>query len=210
MRHVTKLGEHLLYRIHLDLEELHGRNYMETNQTIPIYTIGYGQRTITNFIRILQQHDIRYLVDVRTAPYSRYQPDFTKDKLHQALSDHDIRYLFLGKELGGMPADDTCYSGGKVDYDLVKTRAFYQAGLARIQKAFDQQQRVVLMCSEGKPESCHRTKLIGESLTALDIPILHIDEKDELQPQDVIIDRITGGQLSLFGDHQFHSRKQYT
>lgn len=65
------------------------------------------------------------------------------------------------------------------------------------------------MCSEGKPENCHRSKLIGESLLALNIPVLHIDENDTLVDQEAVILRLTGGQLSLFGDLTFTSRKRY-
>ena len=56
---------------------------------------------------------------------------------------------------------------------------------------------------------CHRSKLIGESLQALDIPLAHIDENGEVKDQDEVISRLTGGQLSLFGEHGFTSRKRY-
>ena len=65
------------------------------------------------------------------------------------------------------------------------------------------------MCSEGKPETCHRSKLIGASLAEMGVPVLHIDENDELQSQEAIIARITGGQLGLFGEIEFTSRKRY-
>jgi hypothetical protein len=66
------------------------------------------------------------------------------------------------------------------------------------------------MCSEGKPEQCHRSKLIGETLAGLGIPVAHIDEHDQVCSQDEVIQRLTGGQLSLFGDHEFTSRKRYS
>ncbi len=65
------------------------------------------------------------------------------------------------------------------------------------------------MCSEGKPEECHRSKLIGVTLTDGEIPVIHIDENDALRSQAEIIDRLTGGQLSLFGEPTFRSRKRY-
>ena len=75
---------------------------------------------------------------------------------------------------------------------------------------FLQQHSVVLMCSEGKPEECHRCKLIGVTLTTQDIPVIHIDENDEQVTQEQAVERLTGGQLSMFGDETFHSRKKYT
>lgn len=175
----------------------------------PIYTIGYGARDIDAFISILHRTNIAFLIDIRSSPYSRFKPEFSRAALEKALVQHDIRYVFMGDLLGGQPKDETCYSDGKVDYEKVKVMPFYLAGIQRLQSAFAQQERVALMCSEGKPESCHRSKLIGESLQALGIPVIHIDEKDSEKDQLEIISRLTGGQLSLFGQHEFTSRKRY-
>jgi uncharacterized protein (DUF488 family) len=150
------------------------------------------------------------LVDVRTSPYSRFKPEFSKDALERELKRHDIRYVYLGDALGGRPADPGCYVDGKVDYEQVKARDFYEAGIQRVHAAWQRGVRFVLMCSEGKPEQCHRSKLIGESLAALGIPVAHIDENDVLCSQEEVIQRLTGGQLSLFGDHEFTSRKRYS
>ena len=104
----------------------------------------------------------------------------------------------------GHPDDEACYDeNGQVDYEKVKDIESYQSGIKRLQTAFGQQRCVALMCSEGKPEQCHRSKLIGASLTIQDIPVIHIDENDEQQTQDNVIDRLTGGQLRLFGEDTF-------
>jgi uncharacterized protein (DUF488 family) len=81
----------------------------------------------------------------------------------------------------------------------------------RLCKAGDQRQRIVLMCSEGKPENCHRSKLIGKTLTKEGGVIFHIDEKDEIITQKQVLLRLTNGQLSLLGDDflTFTSRKRY-
>lgn len=180
------------------------------SEIVPIYTIGYGERSLDEFIRTLQQYQIAYLVDVRSAPYSRYKPEYSKEPLAAALQAQGIRYLFLGDALGGRPADPTCYSDGKVDYEKMKQLSQYQAGLERLQQAFQRQVRVVLMCSEGKPAQCHRSKLIGVSLTSLDIPVVHIDEQNAARSQEDVMLDLTGGQLSLFGEPTFTSRKRYT
>ena len=177
---------------------------------IPIWTIGYGSRSITELIEVLHQHKIAYLIDVRSAPYSRYKPEFSKEPLANELAQHGIRYVFMGDTLGGRPDDETCYVNGKVDYEKVKVTEFYQRGIERLHTAFEQQQSVVLMCSEGKPEECHRCKLIGTTLMKDNIPIIHIDENGEQLTQEQVIERLTGGQLSLFGEGTFHSRKKYS
>ena len=83
--------------------------------TIPIYTIGYGSRSIEQFVEVLQRYKIAYLVDVRSAPYSRYKPEFSKVELASELQRHGIRYLFMGDTLGGRPNDENCYDedGGR-------------------------------------------------------------------------------------------------
>ena len=177
---------------------------------IPIYTIGYGSRSIEVLIEVLHAYKIAYLIDVRSAPYSRYKPEFSKAPLANEMEQHSIRYVFMGDILGGRPDDETCYVNGKVDYEKVKATASYQRGIQRLHTAFSQQQSVVLMCSEGKPEECHRCKLIGTTLTQENIPVIHIDENDEQLTQEQVVERLTGGQLSMFGEEPFHSRKKYS
>ncbi len=176
---------------------------------VPIYTIGYGARSVDELAAVLHMYAIEFLIDVRTAPYSRYKPEFSKDALEAALKLHGLRYLYMGDSLGGRPDDPACYVEGRVDYARVQDRPFYQAGIARVQNAFAQQRRVALMCSEGKPEECHRTKLIGATLTNLGIPVAHIDENGEVLTQAEVLERLEGAQLTLFDEPTLASRKRY-
>jgi uncharacterized protein (DUF488 family) len=177
----------------------------------PIYTIGYGARDIDAFIAALKKFNIAYLIDVRSKPYSRYKPAFSKHALEGHLQQAGIRYVFMGDTLGGMPENLDCYTEGKVDYDKVAQQSFYRQGIGRLRRAYEQPAPVVLMCSEGKPEQCHRSKLIGRTLTEAGIEVAHIDEHDTLITQDDVFLRVTKGQPSLFGDefYQFTSRKRY-
>lgn len=176
---------------------------------VPIYTIGYGGRSIEQFIAVLERYGIRYLVDVRTAPYSRFKPEFSRAPLEAALQAAGVRYVYMGDTLGGQPADDDCYTDGKADYEKVRTKGFYLQGIERIRTAFEQQQPVALMCSEGKPEQCHRSKLIAPSLLDIGVAVEHIDENDQIKRQDEVLFALTGGQLGLFGEPTFTSRKRY-
>ncbi len=177
----------------------------------PIYLIGYGARSLDAFVGALKAHDIAYLIDVRTKPYSRFKPEFSKNALDAALKTEGIRYVFMGDTLGGLPDDPTCFVDGKVVYELVREKAFFQTGIERLRRAWEQGLPVVLMCSEGKPESCHRSKLIAPALLAQGVDVIHIDEADDLITQEQVMDRITGGQPSLFGDEflDLKSRKRY-
>ncbi len=192
------------------MSALEGNDTFPTGPIAPVFTIGYGARAVDELIAVLRAHQINFLVDVRSAPYSRFKPEFSKDALERALKQQGIRYVYLGDALGGRPADPDCYVDDKVDYERVKDKPFYQAGIERVQAAWQRGLRFVLLCSEGKPEQCHRSKLIGETLAGLGIPLAHIDEHDQLRSQEEVIQRLTGGQLSLFGDLEFTSRKRYS
>lgn len=175
----------------------------------PLFTIGYGARTLEEFLAALKKNGIEYLIDVRTAPYSKFKPEFSKDLLQYHVERAGIHYLFMGDTLGGQPKDPACHTDGKVDYGKVRAQAAFQSGIERLRKAFEQQRRAALMCSEGKPEQCHRSKLIGEALAAAGIPVCHIDEDGGMLTQTEVIVRLTKGQMDLFGQASFTSRKRY-
>jgi uncharacterized protein (DUF488 family) len=174
-----------------------------------LFTIGYGGRTFEQFMAALKANRIEYLIDVRTAPYSKFKPEFSKDLLQYHVERAGIHYLFMGDALGGQPKDPACHTDGKVDYDKVRSQPWFQKGVERLRKACEQRHRVALMCSEGRPEQCHRSKLIGEALAAANIPVCHIDEDGGLLTQAQVIDRLTKGQMDLFGQASFTSRKRY-
>jgi len=174
-----------------------------------LHTIGYGARSLEELIATLQAQHLEFLLDVRTAPYSKFKPEFSREPLQAALEARGIHYVFLGDTLGGQPRDPECYTDGKVDYTKVRQQPFFQSGLERLRKAHEQRVRAVLMCSEGRPEQCHRSKLIGEALAAAGIPVRHIDENGQVLTQAQVMDRLTGGQLDLFGGPALTSRKRY-
>jgi uncharacterized protein (DUF488 family) len=163
-------------------------------------TIGYGNRTIDEFLQILRNYDVSFLLDVRSSPYSRFSPAFNKDTLEAACRSAGVRYLFVGDQLGGRPRSDSCYdSEGRVDYLKLAQEEYFREGITRLNTAVSKGICFALMCSELRPEECHRSKLIGEALKRLHIQIRHIDADGSLVDQSAVIDRITGGQDDLFG-----------
>ena len=174
-----------------------------------LHTIGYGARSLEELVAALQAQHIEFVLDVRTAPYSKFKPEFSREPLAAALKARGLRYVFLGDTLGGQPRDPACYTDGKVDYEKVRRQPFFQTGLERLRKAHEQGMRAALLCSEGRPEHCHRSKLIGEALAAAGIPVRHLDEDGQPLTQTQVMDRLTGGQLDLFGGPALTSRKRY-
>jgi len=93
-------------------------------------TIGHSKHPIEKFLTLLRQHDVEVLVDVRSQPFSRFSPQFSRKASERAVTEASIRYLFMGDSLGGRPEPRECYDAdGKVDYDRVEEQEFYQRGI---------------------------------------------------------------------------------
>jgi uncharacterized protein (DUF488 family) len=150
-------------------------------EKIPLYTIGHGTRPAEEFVKLLRTYTITYLIDVRSRPYSRYNPQYNRERLQQFLQQHGITYVFMGDTLGGKPKDPLCYDNdNRVDYAKVKDTAFFKAGIERLKTAYNKDLKAAIMCSESKPMECHRTHLISTVLDADGLLIDHIDEKGQL------------------------------
>ena len=123
----------------------------------------------------------------------------------------------MGDVLGGFPEDRSCYTNGHVDYKKLKEKEFFKKGLQRLITANNKKIRVVIMCSESKPEECHRTKLIGEELKKHRIDLNHISRtKNSLKmliiknQNEVMSEVAPNGVVNLFGEEiTFGSRKKY-
>lgn len=120
-----------------------------------LHSIGYGARTLDELVAALKAYQIEFLLDVRSAPYSKFKPEFSREALEAALTSRGIRYVFMGDTLGGQPRDPDCYTDGKVDYEKVRRQPFFLSGIERLRKAHEQRLRTAVMCSEGRPEQCH-------------------------------------------------------
>lgn len=153
-----------------------------SGEDVILYTIGHSNLPVEEFLAHLRQHDIAVLVDVRSAPYSRYVPHFSKAPLAAFLRENGLDYRFAGEILGGRPKDETVYKQARipeagttreqfrklVDYQAIMQRDWYQKGIRRLldiaAEASAQGQHVAMMCSEGNPRECHRHHLITRSL----------------------------------------------
>ena len=175
-----------------------------------VFSIGHGGRSLDTLVAQLHQLEVPYLIDVRSSPYSKYQPEFSREPLCKQLEQRDVRYVFMGDLLGGRPGDPDCYDDdGKVDYQRCRTKDFFVRGIERLRTAHVKGMRVCMLCSEGKPWECHRSKLIGWVLQEHGITVEHVLPDGSLRTQDQVIEQLTAGQGELFGA-RFTSRKAYT
>lgn len=177
-----------------------------------IYSIGHGNKKFEDFLSELRSFNVLYLIDIRTSPYSKYNPQFNREILKNSLEAVNVTYVYMGDELGGLPSDRTCYIDNKVSYDLIKKKDFFKSGLRRLVKAYEKDINIAIMCSETKPEECHRSKLIGQELSKKNISIQHIIDEFKTKDQWTVMNELTKGNgvLDLFGNEaSFTSRKKY-
>lgn len=139
-----------------------------------LMSIGHSTHPPGVFVDLLWRSGVESVVDVRSTPYSRFNPQFKRHALERELHAADIRYLFLGEELGGKPDRDEFYdSDGHVLYGRLADSPPFESGLARlIERA--KRSRVAIMCSEEDPAGCHRFLLITRVLHGRDIEVTHI------------------------------------
>jgi len=168
-----------------------------------IYTIGHSNHTLDHLLELLQANRIEVLADIRSRPYSGYNPQFDAPALEAAVSAAGIRYLFLGKELGGQPPDDQFYdSDGHVLYSRVAESNFFRSAISRLE-AEALQSRTALMCGEENPAECHRRLLVGRVLQERGLEAAHIRGDGRVQTEaelrrEEAADRQGHVQLSLF------------
>jgi uncharacterized protein (DUF488 family) len=173
-----------------------------------VLSIGHGGRELEVLIGLVAGAGGTTIVDVRSQPYSRYQPEFSQSPLRAAIRRCGLTYVFLGHELGGRPEDRDLYDDGRVNYERFRQHPLFLEGLARLTEGLDRGFVPVLLCSESRPENCHRSKAIGAALDALGVQVDHIDADGQLVSQQAVIDRLHGGQLTLT-EPGYRSRGKY-
>ena len=173
---------------------------------IVVYTVGHSNHSGQDFVSLLLHNRITAIADVRSSPYSRFNPQFNRESLIKTLRKAGIAYVFLGAELGARSEDCSCYENGKVQYDrLAKTDAFKQ-GLDRVTEG-SRAYRVALMCAEKDPLDCHRTILVARHLVERGIEVKHVLAEGGIETHDDAMRRLLQT-LSLPEHDMFRSRDQ--
>jgi uncharacterized protein (DUF488 family) len=142
-----------------------------------IFTIGHSTRNIEEFIELLKSNGVSKIMDIRTIPRSRHNPQFNKDSLPGSLAEAGISYEHcsglggLRKPLADSPNDgwrDAAFRGF-ADYMLTGEFINNLAGLVEQSKQY----QIAVMCAEAVPWRCHRS-LIADAVTVRGIPVQHI------------------------------------
>lgn len=155
---------------------------------LTIYTIGHSTRTIEEFAAILLANGVELLVDVRTIPKSRYNPQFNSDTLENSLMASGIGYVHMAG-LGGLrhAKKDSMNQGwrnasfrGFADY--MQTGEFEESLMTVIDLAG--KRKTAIMCAEAVPWKCHRS-LIADALTVRGIAVMDIMSRTSVKPHTI-------------------------
>jgi uncharacterized protein (DUF488 family) len=155
--------------------------------TQPIFTIGHSTHSIEEFIQMLRVNGTTYVVDVRTVPRSRHNPQFSENELSDSLAEANVGYQRL-KELGGLrhsPAGTESINGAwrntsfRNYADYMQTAEFKHGVETLIDVS--RTETVVIMCAEAVPWRCHRS-LIGDALLARHVPVQDIMSPASTKP----------------------------
>lgn len=164
-----------------------------------VYTIGHSNRPVGHLIYRLKQHGVRVLVDVRSKPFSRYNPQFNRHDVAESLREAGIPYVWLGHALGGVPDDPALKTRGRPDYEKIRKSQDYQAGLADLAMGLESPVTpMALMCSEQDPSGCHRRRLVGADLLERGYEVVHIMGDGELRTEHEIRETMGENQPSVF------------
>jgi uncharacterized protein (DUF488 family) len=171
-----------------------------------VYTVGHSNGTIDRLLGLLRRHDITAVADVRSQPYSRFNPQFNREELTCALKKSGLEYVFLGQELGARSSDPSCYRDGRAQYSLIAKTPVFERGIARLLEGMERFQ-VAILCAEKEPLSCHRSILIARYLHEKNIAIRHILEDGSLEDHETLQVRL----MALHGieeTHLFHTKDE--
>lgn len=154
-----------------------------------LFTIGRSNHPIEAFIELLCRHSVTAVGDVRSHPYSRYVPQYSREPLKVSLSQVGIAYVFLGKELGARSEDPACYKQGKVQYDCLANQPQFAEGVKRVIEGM-RKHSIALLCAEKDPLDCHRTLLVARKLHEAGLEIAHIHADGSLEDHKTLESRL--------------------
>lgn len=144
---------------------------------LTILTIGHSTRTLEEFVDLLEAYGVTLVLDVRSVPRSRHNPQFNKETLPSSLKHFGIKYIHMA-EIGGLrrPKHDSVNLAwrnnsfrGYADY--MQTKEFTDNLLKIV--ALARENRLALMCAEALPWRCHRS-LISDALVVRHVKVEHI------------------------------------
>ncbi len=155
-----------------------------------LFTIGHSTHVFPRFVELLRQHGVTAIADVRSAPYSRYNPQYNRESLKAALEAAGIAYSHLGEQLGAHRKEPESFTAdGLLDFGLTAGTASFREGIQRVQAGM-QKYAIAMMCAEQDPLTCHRNLLISRYLREEVTDLSHIRGDGRIETQDALESRL--------------------
>ncbi len=167
-----------------------------------LYTIGHSQHKVEYFVGLLRQHDVNYVLDVRSVPYSRYAEQFNRESIAYQLKNSGINYSFMGNYFGARPRNTDLYCDeGYLDFERVRKSEQFLKGFNNVVMGLDKGNNIALMCTEKEPIDCHRAIMVSRAFELSGINVNHILENGELESQDRLNEKLIN---RYYPDRNFH------
>jgi len=156
------------------------------SRPLHFFTVGHSSHTAEVFVGLLKRYEIQVVADTRSAPRSRFAPQFDREGLKAVLAAAGIRYLWVGDVVGGRPRNESCYDpDGRVLYGKVAEQAEFREAVERLKRGAAEF-RIALLCSEEDPAHCHRRLLVSRVLMGEGVEIDHIRGDGSLDTDEVV------------------------
>jgi uncharacterized protein (DUF488 family) len=165
-----------------------------------VLTVGHSNHPVDRLIELLRLHGVTLLVDVRSQPYSRFAHQFNRESLQPVVTNAELRYLFLGEELGGRQLGRiTVLQERLAAYERLAEAPQFQRGLDQV-LAEAATGTVALLCAEEDPTECHRRVWVARGLRERGAAVQHIRGDGRLDADEALrrLEPPAGHQLGLF------------
>jgi len=150
-----------------------------------VYTVGHSTQSLEEFVRLLRAHGVRRVVDIRTVPRSRHNPQFNRETLRRALNNRRLHYRHL-KGLGGLrharagsPNTGWRNASFRGFADYMQTEEF-EAALGQLMELAEEEPTAI-MCAEAVPWRCHRS-LVADALIVRGVAVRHLHSPTKAAP----------------------------
>ncbi|HOE95469.1 MAG TPA: DUF488 domain-containing protein [Candidatus Sumerlaeota bacterium] len=165
-----------------------------------VYTVGHSTQSLEEFVRLLRAHGVRRVVDIRTVPRSRHNPQFNRETLRRALNNRRLHYRHL-KGLGGLrharagsPNAGWRNASFRGFADYMQTEEF-EAALGQLMELAEEEPTAI-MCAEAVPWRCHRS-LVADALIVRGAAVRHLHSPTKAAPHTLTpFARVRGGRIT--------------
>jgi uncharacterized protein (DUF488 family) len=156
-----------------------------------LYTIGHSNHKIEYFIELLRFASINCVIDVRSTPASKFNPQYNLEALKSSLAKVDVVYMHFGDAFGARHRNPELWDDtGVVDFNKVQRSRAFQDGIERVDIGLSKGFNIALMCSEGNPLECHIFSMISSYLVDDGFEVEHIIKNKTLLSHEQLMNRL--------------------